>query len=277
MLLGAITNNSGGGSASVEYMYNADGIRVRKKFDNEISNYIVDENRDYAQVLEERNISGNLTASYVYGGDLISQIRGAVESYYLYDGHGSTRFLINQLGNKTDIYNYDAFGMMIGQTGNTVNEYLYAGEQYDLNAGLYYLRSRYMNPVIGRFITMDSCVCSLSQLSMKHYNPCTNLIAQPFSMLLPRFGVENINLYIYALNNPINRIDPNGKFSISETLTVMSINAFIGAFTDGLTDGLKSYMQEKDFWAGATIMSLIFSVLALIGKPVTDDWAKKTA
>jgi hypothetical protein len=49
-----------------------------------------------------------------------------------------------------DNYNYDAFGNKLNSTGTTPNNYLYRGEQYDSDLGLYYLRARYYNPATGR-------------------------------------------------------------------------------------------------------------------------------
>jgi uncharacterized protein RhaS with RHS repeats len=49
----------------------------------------------------------------------------------------------------TDTYDYDAFGNKINSTGATPNNYLYRGEQFDPDLGLYYLRARYYNPLTG--------------------------------------------------------------------------------------------------------------------------------
>jgi RHS repeat-associated protein len=121
-----------------------------------VTNYLVDSNRDYAQVLEERDGSGNLLVRYVYGHDLISQHRDGYTTYYHYDGLGSTRALTSSVEAVTDTYNYDAFGNLLDKTGTTTNDYLYTGEFFDSNIGFYYLRARYMSPAIGRFITMDT-------------------------------------------------------------------------------------------------------------------------
>ena len=67
----------------------------------------------------------------------------------------------------------------------TTNSIRYAGEFYDLESGLYYLRARYYNPEIGRFISEDS-----------YWGEDTN----PLSL----------NLYTYCFNNPIKYIDPTG-------------------------------------------------------------------
>jgi RHS repeat-associated protein len=205
-LISATTNNSGGGSASVEYMYDVDDIRVQKKVDSQISSYLMDENRDYAQVLEERDGNGNLTVSYVYGDDLISQTRGNDMSYYIYDGNMSTRFLTDEAGNHTDTYTYDAFGVMIHMSGTTVNDYLYTGEQYDANVGFYYLRARYMNPNIGLFITVDEYEGSI-------FDPLT------------------LHKYLYANANPVNMYDPSGQFSLLEALISFAIVTVILGIT----------------------------------------------
>ncbi len=63
--------------------------------------------------------------------------------------------LTNSAGTVTDTYEYDAFGNALQTSGTTPNNYLYRGEQYDSDLGLYYLRARYYNPVTGRFMSRD--------------------------------------------------------------------------------------------------------------------------
>jgi len=58
-----------GPDGTAEYAYDADGIRVRSVADGVVTNYVVDRNRAYAQVLEERDDAGSLKVSYVYGDD----------------------------------------------------------------------------------------------------------------------------------------------------------------------------------------------------------------
>ncbi|MFM7367547.1 MAG: hypothetical protein ACKO2Z_07065, partial [Sphaerospermopsis kisseleviana] len=100
--------------------------------------FLVDKNRDYAQVLEEYTTSKIIKASYIYGHDLISQLRNTERSFYHVDGLGSTRALTDINGLLTDAYAYEAFGEIIKQLGNTNNLYLFAGEQRDPNLGLDY-------------------------------------------------------------------------------------------------------------------------------------------
>jgi len=101
-LIQADTTTSSGNSV-VEYLYDVDGNRVQKIVDGtNVTNYLVDTNRVYSQVLEERNVIGALLVSYVYADDLISQNRGGSVSYYHYDGQMSTRKLTDTGETVTD-------------------------------------------------------------------------------------------------------------------------------------------------------------------------------
>ncbi|MBO5087696.1 MAG: DUF2380 domain-containing protein, partial [Lachnospiraceae bacterium] len=124
--------------------------------------------------------------------------------YYLYDGHGSVRTLTNEAGRVTDRYAYDAYGNLLEKEGDTKNEFLYTGEQYNANTGLYYLRARYMNPSTGTFISMDSYQGSI-------YDPVT------------------LHKYLYANANPVMYTDPSGYFSIAESSIATSIQSTINS------------------------------------------------
>jgi RHS repeat-associated protein len=65
------------------------------------------------------------------------------------------RQLTNSTGGVTDSDEYDAFGNKWTVSGSTPNNYLYRGEQWDPDLGLYYLRARYYNPLSGRFTGVD--------------------------------------------------------------------------------------------------------------------------
>ena len=185
--------------STAAYVYDDDGARVQSTVNGTVTAYTVDKNRDFAQVLEERDGAGALQASYVYGTDLISQTRGAAKSYYHYDGLGSTRALTNASASATDSYTYDAFGNLLGSTGTTINNYRFAGEQIGPGSSLYYLRARYMAPQLGRFITTD---------------PFLGLVNDP----------ATLHPYSYATNDPVNRIDPSGEF---ESLSSLNMGQFM--------------------------------------------------
>jgi len=75
-------------------------------------------------------------------------------------------------------YRYDVFGAIRSQTGSSPNQWLFTGEQRDSDSGLYFLRARYYDPAIGRFLGRDP--------------------------------LGEGNGYSYVLNNPVNTVDPYG-------------------------------------------------------------------
>ncbi|MBT3011097.1 MAG: putative Ig domain-containing protein [Candidatus Thiodiazotropha sp. (ex Lucina pensylvanica)] len=181
---------------TTEYGYNPNGIRTRKTEGGITTSYIVDENRDYAQVLIEDD--GTTQVSYTYGDDLISQARNGNAYFYHYDGLGSTRSLTDSLGNLANTYDYEAFGEVLNQTGTVENGYLFAGEQFDPTLDQYYLRARYYDQSQGRFTQQDTWMGN-------NHDPIT------------------LHKYLYANADPGNVIDPSGQFGLSSLGTTLNI------------------------------------------------------
>ncbi len=63
--------------------------------------------------------------------------------YYLTNGHGDVVQIVDENGNIVNSYNYDEWGNILNQTEQISNPIKYAGEYYDEESGLYYLRARY--------------------------------------------------------------------------------------------------------------------------------------
>src|SRR5208282_1784213 len=148
------------GTVTVTIQYDTDGNRVAKTVGAVTTRYLVDDLNPtgYAQVVEEVT-AGAVTRQYTYGLQRISQTQQIANAwtpaFYGYDGGGTVRLLTDATGTVTDTYDYDAWGNTVNTTGSTPNVYLYRGEQYDADLGLYYLRARYFNPLRGRFLTRD--------------------------------------------------------------------------------------------------------------------------
>jgi RHS repeat-associated protein len=209
----AATTASG---ASVSIVYDGDGHRVAKTVNGVTTLYLVDDRNPtgYAQVLEEHVAAGAQTPVlcrvYAYGIDLISQDQLLEDgqggwawsaSFYGYDGHGNVRYLTDVSGAVTDTYDYDAFGVLIAQSGITPNAYLYCGEQYDADLGLSYNRARYLNTDSGRFWTRDVYEGT-------------------------RYDPASLHKYLYAGGEPVMLVDPSGNFfSLSEVMAANSINS----------------------------------------------------
>lgn len=182
-----------GNSVTIEsYTYDYEGNRTSKIInENNKTWYVTDSSSGLAQVVAEIDDKGKEIASYTLGEERISVERDSKICYYLFDGHGNVRGLADSKGTVSDTYSYDAYGNLLEKQGNTQNDFLYTGEQYNANTGLYYLRARYMNPSTGTFISMDSYQGSI-------YDPVS------------------LHKYLYANANPVKYTDSSGYESMSE-------------------------------------------------------------
>jgi RHS repeat-associated protein len=230
---------------TIGYQYDSDGNRTQSKVNGVATNYLVDTNRDYAQVLEERDAAGSLIASYTYGDDLISQKRGTAVSYYHYDGQMSTRQLSNGAVGVTDTYSFDAFGNLLNSSGTTLNDYLYTGEQYDPNSHFYYLRSRYYNQQAGRFVSLDSF---------------DGRSADPLSL----------HKYLYTAGNPINHLDPGGDefFGFADVTAALSIAGEIMGIQLSVASGFFVALDQPDIF---NIDELVDEARSLFGPDYSDN------
>ena len=91
----------------------------------------------------------------------------------------------------TATYQYDAFGAVKTKTGTGDTAYRFTGELQDpqVARGLYYLRARYYDPALGRFLGRD---------------PFTGFAVD----------VQSQNRYVYVSNNCVNLVDPSGESGI---------------------------------------------------------------
>ncbi len=110
--------------------------------------------------------------------------------YYIYNAHGDVVGLVNEAGTVVNTYEYTPWGEVRNETEMVDNPIKYAGEYYDDELGMIYLRARYYDPQIGRFTSLD----------VEEGN-----IAIPLEM----------NRYVYCLNNPIKYVDPYGEFPLA--------------------------------------------------------------
>ncbi|MBQ4059906.1 MAG: RHS repeat-associated core domain-containing protein, partial [Lachnospiraceae bacterium] len=139
------------------------------------------------------------------------------------------RTLTNEAGRVTDRYSYDAYGNLLEKEGDTKNEFLYTGEQYNANTGLYYLRARYMNPSTGTFISMDSYQGSI-------YDPVT------------------LHKYLYANANPVMYTDPSGYYSLAECSIAQTINGILNE------SRMLNVLRGLNFAKKATVVCNTFNI-----------------
>jgi RHS repeat-associated protein len=206
----------------VKFIYDASGNRIGRNTVEENVSFLIDPNLPFAQVLEEVT-NGNITV-YGYGNDLFKMQGPDGTRWYTYDGLGSTRGLTDENGTLTDKYVYEGFGRLIQQTGNTRNEFLFTGEQFEPIIESYYLRARYYNQNIGRFISPDLW-------SGNVFHPLT------------------IQKYSYVTNNPINYIDLSGEFFLS---------AVIGALQS------LWIRTKMAVYSGAALLSAVYNAVRVV-------------
>ena len=231
-------------NGNVTMVHDGDGQLVSKTVNGVTTKYLVSEVNltGHPQIVEEiRN--GNTEVVYTYGLMLLSQnqfLNGSWNpSFYGLDGHSNVRFLTNVAGAITDTYDYDAFGNLIASTGNTPNTRLYAGERFDPNVGFYHLRARYYDQGSGRFITGDKFPSSA-------YDP------------------QSLHRYVYAQNDPVNRIDPSGNWSTTDTIATVTMIGILAASVVSMVT-LQAltyyYLPSNAFheWPDAAIGGLAFT------------------
>jgi RHS repeat-associated protein len=226
-----------GSTTTAEYVYNDQGIRVASKVNGVETRYLLDEGIT-ANVWEEYAPNGTVQASYVYGRDLITQTQAGQTSYYWVDGLGSTRLLTDVQGQVLNAYGYEAFGQTVSQSGTISNKYQYAGEQFDVILGDYYLRQRFYNASSGRFGRMDTWEGKINR-------PIT------------------LSKYIYADANPVSYTDPSGYTTLGELVLTGAISgALFNVLSVAVTPGKHSWKRLAE---AALIGALTGAVSGAIG------------
>ena len=227
------------GAGTASYTYNGDGVRVGRTTAGVTTQYLQDLAGDLPEVLTET--SSGATSRYVRGLGLIAQV-GAMVNYYHSDAVGSVRAISDAAGQATATYAYEAFGAVRGQTGSVSNAYGFTGQQLDPEAGLVFLRARYYDPTVGRFLSRDP------------------LPGHPGRSL-------SINRYLYTADNPVNQSDASGMDfdELSNALhvwgdvweqTKAAGEILVGSVTGNATARQALSYGVEDLASGATIQRI---------------------
>lgn len=96
--------------------------------------------------------SGANSTSYLYGLNQVGEF-GPQSVYYLTDGAGSIRHLVDPNGAVKLARLYEPFGQVLIQAGTGDPIYGYLGAQFDRISGLLYINGAYYDPVTGRFLS----------------------------------------------------------------------------------------------------------------------------
>lgn len=186
----------------VNYTYDGENNRIGRTMEQggniTETQYLVDSERPFSEITVERirlNNGAWEEHSYLHTpdgvGDLLTQTKAGQTVYLYQDGQGSTRFVTDNTGVITETHSFDAFGdevQAFGQMPTTTDiKHLYVGEYFDQDANFYHMRAREYAPAVGRFTSLD-------EFEGEHNVPLT------------------LNKYIYAVNDPLNVVDPSGRF-----------------------------------------------------------------
>ena len=147
--------------------------------------------------------------TFIYGAEgVIGFMINGISYLYRKNLFGDVTEIYNETRQLVGKYSYTAFGectveVDVGQIA-TKNPIRYRSYYYDEEINLYYLHTRYYDPEIGRFMTIDD---------IQYISADT---------------INGLNLYAYCANNPVMRLDPTGN---SFALLIFGIFLVVSLFT----------------------------------------------
>ena len=169
---------------AIDYVVDGESRRVGKKVNAALTSGFL--YQDALNVVAQLDGSGNLVARFVFGS------KPNVPDYFvnspgtfrvLSDHLGSPRLVVNvATGSVVEEIDYDEFGNVTGDTAPGLTPFGFAGGQYDGDTGLVRFGARDYDARVGRWTSKDPI----------------------------RFDGGSVNLYGYAMNDPVNHVDPDG-------------------------------------------------------------------
>ncbi|PLX60047.1 RHS repeat-associated core domain-containing protein, partial [Sedimenticola selenatireducens] len=167
---------------------------------------------DGTDLVAEYDGSNNLLRRYVHGPGVDEPLvwyegSTTTNKTWLYTDHlGSVVGTANSAGTSTAIHSYGPFGEPNVSTGV---RFRYTGQQLLGGLNLYYYKARFYSPALGRFLQTD-----------------------------PIGTADDLNLYAYVGNNPINLRDPSGEIACGG-LCVTAIGIGVGFAFDYAIEAIR--------------------------------------
>lgn len=201
------------GSTSVSFKYDGGNQRVLKTSQDSSGKQTA--SKLYLHGLNDYPLLevSDQTVQYIYGiGGLVALVKDGKVYTVLKDHLGSTRVVVDEAGTVIAAFDYLPFGDLMGTAyGNPeIISYRYTGQEFDAELGLYNYRARIYDPHLGRFYATD-----------------------------PK--AQFASSYLYAGNNPINMVDPEGELAF---LAIVAIGAAIGAGIGAIVGGVKAAQED---------------------------------
>ena len=158
--------------------YDAEGLRAEMEENGRLVQFIFRGTEVVVEETQEENIR------YIRTHELLASDAESARTYYHYasDEMGSITHVTDEEGNLLNLYEYDAWGNLTAEEEQVANRFKYTGEQFDGITQQYYLRARFYNPALARFMQEDT------------------------------YRGDGLNLYAYCANNPVRYVDPSGHW-----------------------------------------------------------------
>nr|WP_304000470.1 RHS repeat-associated core domain-containing protein [Ruminococcus bromii] len=182
---GRILKNINTSDKAIQMSYDSNGMRTQKSIDGVKTNYYYDSSNNLFALTQG---SDTLFFYYDNSGEVMSVSCNGTMYFYIKDLQGDITEIVDKDGKAVAEYAYDAWGNMLTEDNGTLtigklNPFRYRSYVYDEETGLYYLQSRYYDPLTGRFLNAD-----------------TNLNS----------NILGLNAYIYCYNDSVNYLDRDG-------------------------------------------------------------------
>jgi|GEM_PF-1057571 len=174
------------------YTYNGLGQRVKTACGEDVRNYYY---TPEGLLLFETDGAGRITCYLYREGRLVAAVSPDTGSlFYHFDHNGSTLAVTRQSGETACAYDYAPFGSIEGSRETALNSFKFVGELgvMDEGNGIYFMTYRYYDAETGRFMQKD-----------------------------PLGFMDGLNLYMYAGNNPVNRVDPSGLLVVEIAIAAL--------------------------------------------------------
>jgi RHS repeat-associated protein len=193
---------SSSGSALAEYTYRPDGMRISRKSGGKKTYYLYAGQTMLAEFAEKAGGGFEIKASYMPGahGIVYRKQAGQVPEWYMYDGLGSVVGIMTAEKNRptgaTEVEVlatriYDVYGNIRGNLGigtkdndpnwdrdfGTKHQFCGGlGHMYDSETSLIYMRARYYDPELGRFVSEDPAENGLNYYVYCNGNPVPTIL-----------------------------------------------------------------------------------------------------
>ena len=174
--------------------------------------------------------------TYFYGNGLVSENCGSITLYHHYNHLGSTTKLTDADGYVVETYTYGTYGELLSGDAKRTR-FLYNGKQgvsTDDN-GLFYMRKRYYNPEIKRFINQDILAGSLD-------------------------NSQSLNRYCYVQGNPVSYVDPFGLSPMNPQEIRHAVLGLLGCIpgpVGAIANGYDAYLYFSEGDMGMAALSLL--------------------